>query len=234
MAGYREHISVSGMLGVGYGLGAAFAFGFTPVQSALAGCLTGVAGMLPDLDSQSGRPVRELFSLVGAVVPIVLMERIVEFAGSHEGTMLASILLYAAIRFGGAAVLGKLAVHRGMFHSIPALLIAAQITFLCYKSDDLQVKLLMSTGVALGFLSHLILDEMYSVEWSGIRLKLNKAAGSAVKMFGKGVRANLVAYGLLVFVTYASLVDAGLVQMQHTDQIKQLLRQADQVGPSHR
>lgn len=225
MAGYREHITVSGLLGVGYGFGAAIGFGFSPVQGALAGCLTGVAGMLPDLDAQSGRPVRELFSLTAAVVPIMLMERIVELSGSFEGTMLVSVLLYAAIRFGGAAVLAKLAVHRGMFHSIPALLIAAQTAFLCYKSDDVRVKLLMSAGVALGFLSHLILDEMYSVQWSGIRLKLNKAAGSAVKVFAKSAGANLVAFGLLAFVTYASLVDAGVVE-QH-DQIKQLLRHAN-------
>jgi membrane-bound metal-dependent hydrolase YbcI (DUF457 family) len=41
-------------------------------------------------------------------------------------------LLYGAVRYGGATVLGKLTVHRGMFHSIPALIIAAEITFLCY------------------------------------------------------------------------------------------------------
>ena len=54
MAGYREHISVSGLLGVTVGVGATYGFGFTPIQGAIAGCLTGVAGMLPDLDSASG------------------------------------------------------------------------------------------------------------------------------------------------------------------------------------
>jgi hypothetical protein len=60
MAGYRTHVSVSGLLGIAYGAAAAYFFGtmFTPVQGALAGVLTWVAGMLPDVDSDSGKPVR--------------------------------------------------------------------------------------------------------------------------------------------------------------------------------
>ena len=46
MAGYREHISVSGVLGVFYGVGSVLVFEFSPVQGALAGVLTWVAGML--------------------------------------------------------------------------------------------------------------------------------------------------------------------------------------------
>lgn len=212
MAAYREHISVSGLLGLGYGLAAHFVFGFTPVQGALAGVLTWVAGMLPDLDSASGKPVRELFSLIAAVVPIVLFRRLFEWGVNEEGAMLLAVLLYGGVRFGAPLVVKMFAVHRGMFHSIPALLIAAELTFLAYKSDSLQVKFLMAAGVAVGFLSHLVLDELYSVQWTGIRLRLNKAAGSALKLFGKGFVANAVAYGLLATVTYMTLVDAGLVR----------------------
>ncbi len=212
MAGYREHISVSGMLGVLYGAGAVFGFGFTPVQGALAGCLTWVAGMLPDLDSQSGRPVRELFSLIAAVTPLVLTERLLKWGGSTEGAMLLAIALYAAVRFGGAALLGKLAVHRGMFHSIPAMLIAMELTFLGYESPSVMVKLLMAVGVGLGFLSHLVLDEMYSVEWTGVRLRLNQAAGSALKLIGKSFFGNVMAYGLLGLLSYVALVDIGWLE----------------------
>lgn len=212
MAGYREHISVSGILGVGYGAGATFALGFTPVQGALAGLLTWVAGMLPDLDSQSGKPVREIFSLVAAVAPFVMMRHMQEWAGDPETALLFAVLLYAGIRYGAASVLGRISVHRGMFHSIPALLIAAELTFLGYKSDSNAVKLLMGGGVAVGFLSHLILDELYSVEWTGIRLRLNQAAGSAIKLVGRKFVPNVVTYALLLVVTYATLVSIGVVQ----------------------
>ena len=52
MAGYREHVSVSGILGVAYGCAAVFMFGYTISQAAIAAILTWVAGMLPDLDSE--------------------------------------------------------------------------------------------------------------------------------------------------------------------------------------
>lgn len=212
MAGYREHISVSGLLGVGYGAGAWYAFGFSPVQGALAGTLTWFAGMLPDLDSETGKPVREIFGLLAAAAPVVLMPRLLQWGQDPETAMLLAILLYAGIRGGGAMVLGKLAVHRGMFHSIPALLIAAELTFLGYKSDSLSVRLLMAGGVALGFFSHLLLDELYSVEWTGIRLRLNQAAGSALKLFGKSFLPNVVCYGLLCALTYFTLIDVGLLE----------------------
>ena len=212
MAGYREHISVSGLLGVGYGLGAVFALGFTPVQGALAGILTWVAGMLPDLDSQSGRPVREIFGLLAAVAPFVMMRHLMQWAGDPEGAMLLAVLIYAGIRYGAGTVLGRISVHRGMFHSVPALLIAAELAFLGYKSESNTVKLLMAGGVAVGFLSHLVLDELYSVEWTGIRIRLNKAAGSAIKLVGKNLVPNIVTYSLLMVLTYATLVSIGLVE----------------------
>lgn len=211
MAGYREHISVSGLLGVGYGAAAVFGFGFTPVQGALAGIFTWLAGMLPDLDSESGRPVRVVLGPLAAIGPFLLMRHLLHWAGDPEGAILLAILTYAAIWYGGALLLAKMSVHRGMFHSIPALLIAAEAVFLGYKSESVVVKLLMAGGVGLGFFSHLVLDEMYSVEWTGIRLKLNQAAGSALKLAGKKMLPNVFAYAVLALLTYATLVDFGIL-----------------------
>ena len=227
MAGYRQHISVSGLCGIGYGSAATLLFGFTPVQGALAGVLTWVAGMLPDLDSQSGKPVREIFSLLAAAAPLCMIGRLMQWGGNVEGATLLAVLVYVSIRYGGAILLGALSVHRGMFHSIPAMLIAAELTFLAFDSDRVIVKLLMAGGVAIGFVSHLILDEMYSVEWTGIRIKLNKYAGSAMKMIGPRVMPNLVTYSLLAVLTYASLVDCGLLKEPGTERkASPALRQA--------
>ena len=132
MAGYREHITVSGTLGLAYGFAAAGMFAFSITQSMIAGILTWVAGMLPDLDSTTGRPVRELFGLTAALAPLLLLQHTSKLGISGDRAMLFALLLYGAVRYGGATVLGKLTVHRGMFHSIPALIIAAEITFLCY------------------------------------------------------------------------------------------------------
>jgi membrane-bound metal-dependent hydrolase YbcI (DUF457 family) len=215
MASYREHITVSGLLGVGYGAAATFVAGFTPVQATLAGIITGIGGMLPDLDSESGRPVREIFSVTAAMAPVVMMHRLLEWGQSTDGAMLLAVLLFVAVRYGGALVLGIVTEHRGMFHSVPAMLIAAELVFLGYKSDSLRVKLLMAAGVALGFLSHLVLDELYSVTWTGVRVKLKSSAGSALKLLGKEFVPNVLTYGLLATLTYVVLVDGGVVEPAH-------------------
>ncbi|MEZ6059503.1 MAG: metal-dependent hydrolase [Planctomycetaceae bacterium] len=212
MAGYREHVSVSGMLGIGYAFAAIFLLGFTAVQAAIAAILTWVAGMLPDLDSETGRPIRELFGVTAAFAPLLLLQHTSTLGVSGDRQMLFALLLYGGVRYGGAAILSKLTVHRGMFHSIPALLIAGELTYLFYHSEDRRVRLLMGVGVGIGFLSHLILDEMYSVQWDGVRVKLKNSAGSALKFFGPEAWPNGLALGLLVFLSYVCLHDAGLIR----------------------
>jgi hypothetical protein len=228
MAGYRRHISVSGFLGVGFGVASYYLFEFTPVQGALAGVLTWVAGMLPDLDSQSGKPVREIFSLLAAMTPLTMMGHLLRWGRNPEEVMLLAVLLYGCIRYGSAWILEKLAVHRGMFHSIPAMLIAAELAFLAFQSDSVSVRLLMAGGVAVGFLSHLLLDELYSVEWSGVRIRLNKYTGSAFKLFGGEFLPNVVTYALLAVLSYAALVDVGLLESPKVTHPAKLSRQAFQ------
>lgn len=212
MAAYKEHVTVSGLLGVGYGAAAALSMGFTPVQGCLAACFTWVSGMLPDLDAERGRPVREVFGLVAAIVPLTLEHCLVRWGGSTEGAILVGIGIYCAIRYGMPRLVSRLSVHRGMFHSVPAGLIAAQLVFLGFPSDSIRVRLMLAGGVLIGFLSHLILDETYSVQLSGVRVRLNKAAGSALKFLGKNALANVLVYGLLVGLTWFSLRDAGWVE----------------------
>lgn len=213
MAGYRTHIAVSGLLGAGYCVLSVTVAGFSAVHGALAGFLAGIAGMLPDLDSDSGRPVRELFGLVAAVAPLVLMQRLETWGGGRDAALLLAVLLYLAIRYGASGLLKMVTVHRGMFHSIPALLIAAELTFLAYASQSISVRLLMALAVALGFGSHLLLDELHSMTWDGTLPRLKASAGSALKLAGPAWGANIVAYGLMFTLGYGVLVDGGLLKM---------------------
>jgi hypothetical protein len=229
MAAYREHITVSGLLGAFYGGAGVIGLGFHPIQGAIAGCLCWVAGMIPDLDSQSGRPIRELFSLTAALAPAVMMQHLHALGGNTERAMFLALLLYAFVRYGCATLVGKLSVHRGMFHSIPALFIAAEVTFLSYKSGDTNVKFFMAGAVAIGFLSHLALDEMYSVQWHGGVVKLSKSAGSAMKMIGKHFWPNAFTYGLLGFLTYAVLVKTELATLPGEERAPRILQQATEL-----
>lgn len=232
MAGYNTHISFSSFLGVGVGAGAHFLLGFSPVQGVLAGILTGIGGMLPDLDSQSGKPVREISALTAAIAPFLMMRRLLLWGRDSDGAFLLAVVVYGLIRYGGASILGKLTVHRGMFHSIPAMIIAGELTFLGYIHTDIKVKFLMGASIALGFLSHLILDEIWAVQWNGIKVRFNKFSGSAMKMFGPQWGPNIFCYGLMFTLTWGIIVDGGLNNKQAAKQEKNMVREAKLIEES--
>lgn len=211
MAGYREHVTVSTLLGIGYGAVGVWGWGMTPYQGMIAACLTGASGMLPDLDSDTGRPVREMTSLTATAAAFFTMQNMTLHHGSTtEVGLVWALGLYLLVRYGGMWLINKMAVHRGMFHSLPALFIAAQLALMFYPSDDLRIKIMMAIGIGLGFLSHLILDEVYSVQWNGITVNLKSSAGSAVKFFSSHWLPNLFTYSVLAAITYFNLQSAGL------------------------
>jgi hypothetical protein len=214
MAAFREHITFSTLLGVGYGVAGSTVLGFTPTQGALAAALTGVAGMLPDLDLDTGRPGREMFSVVAAIAPMFLVHHVLRWLNlpyDAETVLLTMFALYFGIRFGVQAIVNRLSIHRGMFHSIPAMVIAADITFLGYPGRTMAVKLLMAGGVVVGYLSHLVLDEIYSVEVSGVLVRVKKSAGSALKIAGPAFLANVFTFALCGTLTFAVLTQMGIL-----------------------
>jgi hypothetical protein len=56
----------------------------------------------------------------------------------------------------------------------------------------------------IGFLSHLVLDELCSVDFRGLTPKLNQFAGSAVKLRSESTLANIVCYSLLGGLGYVA------------------------------
>src|SRR6185437_15277555 len=62
------------------------------------------------------------------------------------------------------------------------------------------VRLMMGAAVALGFFSHLLLDEICSVDLKGARL--NKAFGTAMKFWAPSVWSTLAMYAALSYLTY--------------------------------
>lgn len=211
MAAFRQHVRFSSLLGIGYAA-SLLAAGFEWTHGILAGALCGVAGMLPDLDSDSGRPVREVFGLAAIIVPLLLFRRIERSGLSPEGAVVWAGAIYLAIRFGAARLFKRMTVHRGMFHSLPAAVIAAEAVYLADNASGPVGRLTLAGGMFLGFLSHLVLDEIYAVDVRGLKVRFNRAAGSALKLFSPSVPASLAAWLLLGGLTYLVALDQGLVR----------------------
>ena len=199
MAGFTTHITTSCTLGVGYAALGAY-HGLQIEASMVAGCLCGVGGMLPDIDSDSGVPLRETMGFFAAVTPMMLVDRFQHLGWNYEQMVLAGAVSYLLVRFGVAKLLKRYTVHRGMFHSIPALLIFTGIAFLVSGSTNLHLRYFKAGGVFLGVFSHLMLDEIYSIEWAGGRWRFKKSFGTALKLWGDDMWGNFSVYWKLGLV----------------------------------
>lgn len=199
MAGFKTHITTSSVLGVGYaGLG--LHLGIPWESSVLAGGLCGIGGMLPDIDSDSGIPYRESMCFMSAIIPAMMLDRFRELGLNYEQFVLAIGGMYLLVRFGVGRLISKYTVHRGMFHSIPAALIFAGATFLISKTTDLNLRYFKAAGVFLGVMSHLVLDEIYAVEWKRGRWRFKKSFGTAIKLWSKSSWSNFSTYAKLVLI----------------------------------
>jgi hypothetical protein len=207
MASYQGHLSVSVALGACYG-GAPIVYSHMDWGPAFLGAgLTAVGGLLPDLDSDNSVPGRELSSLAAAVAPFLLFGRVRAAGFTVEQTIVLLAGAYLLIRYGVSEVFKRCTVHRGMFHSIPAMLIAGLGVFLLYHHPDRFLRFYLAGGVMLGFLSHLVLDELYSVDFMGVTVRLSKSAGSAVKLTSRSWPATAMTYMILVGLAYAAWLD---------------------------
>lgn len=198
MASYRGHLAFAGLLGASYGSLAFFEWKYDWGPALVAAGLTTLGGLLPDLDSDSGVPVRELFGISATVAPFLMMQHVFELCQhSVEQTLVVLAGVYVFVRYILSDLFKRFSVHRGMFHSVPALLIAGLATYLLYPSGNVRLRGFLAGAVMLGFLSHLVLDEIYSVDFMGARLRLNKYAGSALKFVSKSWPATLTTYAVL-------------------------------------
>ncbi|MCO8123820.1 metal-dependent hydrolase [Stieleria sp. TO1_6] len=207
MAGFKTHISTSTVVGIAYGYWGVTSQSMSLENGMLAGGLCSVSGMLPDLDSDGGIPLREISLFAAAVVPILMLNRFRDYDLSHESMALAAMLIYVVIRFGAFEFFKRFTVHRGMWHSLPAAASAGLIAYLAMPCQSNAERAFKSVAVVVGFMVHLILDEIWAVEVGGVGLRTKKSFGTALKFFGTNPMANVVVYAMLFALTYTAYSD---------------------------
>ncbi|GAB5403821.1 MAG: hypothetical protein Aurels2KO_20520 [Aureliella sp.] len=210
MADFKTHMTVSCATGGVYAF-AGIQAGMEYTTCLVAGGLCGVSGMLPDLDSDSGRPLREATTLGAAVVPMLMMDRFEKLQLTHESMVLAAALVYILIRFFLAEIFRRYTVHRGMWHSLPAAAIVGMVAFLVMSSEDISVRLFKTMAVVLGFMSHLILDEIWSVDFKRGKYAFKRSFGTALKLWGNDRWANYVTYTKLGVISFLVYQDEGFM-----------------------
>lgn len=229
MPGFRAHIIGSSIVGAGYGAAGWYLGGMPPVTAGLGAALCVGSSVLPDLDAGDEVPLRETVGFAAALVPMLMIQRFQQWGLALEGMILASAAIYAIVRYGLVWLLENHSKQRGMLHSVPAAAIAGQLTFLTFVSAEPLHRYFIAGAVVLGFLSHLVLDEIWAVQQGLFGPKVKKAFGTAVKFAGPDLWPNLLAYGIVVALGAVAAGDAHRTERMAS--FRQHMERAAQVYP---
>ena len=210
MADFKTHISVSTVAGVFYGV-SGYQAGLPWESCAIGGALCSVSGMLPDLDSDSGIPLREAVAFSSAFVPMLMVDRLQRLGCNLERMLLITVGVYFFLRFGLAEIFRRYTVHRGMWHSVPAGLSAALFAFVVCSSENMNLRLFKTVAIFVGFMSHILLDEIWSVEFRRGRYTFKHSFGTALKFWSANRFANVFSYALLASLCFLAYKDEGFM-----------------------
>jgi hypothetical protein len=202
MADFKTHVMGAAL--VSGALATVVAMSGIPTQSQVFGYFTlGVAGgLLPDIDSESSIPIRIAYQVISLLAALMT---IFAFADTYTFVelLILGLLTYGFVRYVVFPLFLHLTVHRGLVHSIPAAAICALLTIILagrfFDGSDRHAWL-CGVFIFIGFLVHLTLDELYSVDLLGRRLK--KSFGSALTLGdNKNMLGSIALYGVMLGLT---------------------------------
>jgi len=206
MANFKTHLAVaaalSGVLATGFlEVGVA-----APRDVGLYFAMGTLGGILPDIDADNSIPGRMMFSFFALVIAFLTLFSRVGVYSIAELSILWAVI-YVVVRYVIFLMFARLSVHRGVFHSLlAAAFFGFLTTSLAYHLFRLSTLGAWMTGlfVSVGYVIHLVLDEVYSVDLTGARVK--RSFGTALKLISSNVKTTglLVLATMLVFYTTPS------------------------------
>lgn len=141
-----------------------------------------LGGILPDIDSDHSKAIRLIFQLLSGIVAVMAVIRfhhILNLWQLWSAGLVGFLICYYPVRH----IFAYFTVHRGILHSLLANLLFAMI-MIVIGFHLLGMNAIVAWGCGLflfaGACIHLILDEIYSVDLGGVRLK--SSFGSALKI----------------------------------------------------
>lgn len=182
MADFKTHVTVAAILSAPLAA-SAFILGYANMNEAIFYALAGtLGGLLPDIDADDSAAIRLVFRLFGALVAGLAIAFSLDKL-LHWQVLALAIVSYLVVRFPIQWVFEQFTIHRGALHSLLAnVMFAALAVPTAYHLFALEAKTAWGIGgfIFFGATIHLILDELYSIELSGMRIK--RSFGSALKL----------------------------------------------------
>lgn len=181
MANFTTHIAV-GTIASGALATLTLAADVVAPENLIAVTVAGVLGsVLPDIDLKESRPSRAMFSGLAAFFSFAALFLFAEHLSIAELWLLA-LAVFLFVRYAAHAIFHRMSYHRGIYHSLIAALFFGLLTTVIYKSvlgRPAGVAWLAGAFMLVGYLVHLTLDEIYSVDVMDTRIK--SSFGTALK-----------------------------------------------------
>lgn len=205
---FREHVATGAVISTAVCVAVySYALVTDPILLLFLFGVTVIGSFLPDVDSDSGIPFYLVFGTASLAATGIVALYTIGSSYASDWRYLIGIPAGALFFFWFVvgAIIKKCTKHRGMFHSLPALLIASTATFLVAREYGLteMIALVFAGAMGFGFLSHLVLDELYSeITLDGIPFNTKESAGTAMKWYSKRRSANIAAYLILAALLF--------------------------------
>jgi membrane-bound metal-dependent hydrolase YbcI (DUF457 family) len=182
MANFPTHIAV-GTVVSGALATVTVAADLVAPENIVAVTLAGVLGsVLPDIDLKDSRPARAMFAGLAVFFSFAVL-----FSLERKYSIAEMLILWIGtllfVRYIAKEIFFRFSYHRGIWHSLLAMVFCAFVTCWIYSKllqRDAAVAWLAAGFMSIGFLTHLILDEIYSVDVMDTRIKAS--FGTALKL----------------------------------------------------
>jgi membrane-bound metal-dependent hydrolase YbcI (DUF457 family) len=208
MANFPTHIGV-GTVVSGALATATLATDLVTPKDVVAITLAGVLGsVLPDIDLKDSRPSRAMFAGLAIFFSFAVLFS-VESRYSIAEMLILWLGTLVLVRFGAGSLFYRFSYHRGIWHSLLAAAFSSFLTaaiFYWLLGRDESVSWFAALFMLVGFLTHLTLDEIYSVDVMDTRIKAS--FGTALKFIDvkhPGQTSVMAAAALIAFMLTPSI-----------------------------
>ena len=202
MANFKTHVSVAAALSGGLATGFLAVGIAAPQEVWLYFAMGTLGGILPDIDANNSIPGRMLFSFFAMVLAFLTLFSRTSVYSIVELSILW-IVTYGIVRYIIFQMFARLTVHRGIFHSILAAVffffLTTNISYYLFSLDPLTAWI-CGLFIFIGYIIHLSLDEMYSVDLIGTKIK--KSFGTALKIISRNMKVTFLLFLATVVVFY--------------------------------
>ncbi len=206
MAAFKTHLAGGVFSGVAVACAGHLTLDLNIYQTLSVVIMGSLGGILPDIDSDSGKPLTLLFGMISVIIPVLLLIRITNLKDvSPEFLVSYFVGGYLIINYLICSIIKKITIHRGIMHSIPFAVLFGEAVYLFFIGSGKEMATITAISVFAGCITHLILDEIHSVSFSGIIPRLKKSSGTALKLASGNMFVNLLVY-CLIFVIYYSFI----------------------------